>query len=161
MADIEITFMTEPREMELDGAQISINGLSYVRVPGRGVRFNFGEMHVSTLGHMWFWRAHDLRGMILRVLYSGNSPTLINFFISRSTYGERYIYTVRLEKTEEGRTFDLYVPDEPAFKETAIFGFYFERRGAGNRTGEFFVEKVEVIKALEDHAPPKYRRVKQ
>ena len=51
-------------------------------------------------------------------------------------------------KTQLG-VFELTVPDRVDFKETAIFGFYFERRGGSNRVGDFFVEKVQILEAPE------------
>jgi hypothetical protein len=145
MKIVEITtFMTEPRQMELEGAQLSINGLSYERVPGRGVRFQFDDRNASPIGHMWFLRNMDLRHTILRVYYSGTCPLYVTFFISRSSIADRHIYAIRLEPADEPRSFDLTMPNKPAFQATNLFGFYFERRGASNKRGDFYIEKIEM-----------------
>ena len=154
MTKYEITFMTQsPRQMELEGPQTSINGLSYERVPGRGVHFKFGEMNVSPLGHMWFWKGENLQAATLCVYYSGKVPSLIYFFIGRSSYSDRHLFLVQLENTPEGlKSLDLAVPDKPSFKEIAIFGFSFERRGAGNKSGDFFIEKIECLDSSQQPA---------
>lgn len=150
MKTFEITFMpTPPQEMDLESAQTSINGLSYERVAGRGIYFKFGDMNVSPIGHMWFLRNENLRRRTLRIHYCGQVPLYMSFFISRSSLAERYLFPVQLEKTEQTRAFDLVVPDKVEFKETAIFGFYFERRGASSRVGEFYIEKVQMLEAPE------------
>jgi hypothetical protein len=148
MKTFEITFMTTPpQEIELEGPQTSINGLSYERVPCRGVRFKFGEMNVSPIGHMWFMRGTDLRRRTLRIYYSGKVPVYTSFFISRSSLTDRYRFPVELVRSEETRAVELVIPDKAEFKETSIFGFYFERRGGSNRVGEFSIEKVEILEA--------------
>ena len=101
----------------------------------------------------------DLRRITLRISYAGTVPSNISFFISRSSLAERHLYPVCLENTQETRCFDLPVPDKPEFKETSIFGFYFERRGAGNRTGDFFLEKVQLIEVPWEPPQP-YKRKK-
>jgi hypothetical protein len=146
MKTFEITFMIQPpRQLELDGAQTSINGLSYERVPCKGIRFKYNDMNTSPIGHLWFLRGEDLCNKTLRIYYSGIVPLEISFFISRSSYGERYAMNVRLDNTESTRYFDLTIPDKPIFKQTSFFGFNFERRGARSKAGEFYIEKVELL----------------
>ncbi len=158
-----LTFMTQsPRQMDLEGAQTSINGLSYERVPGRGVRFKYGDMDASPLGHMWFWRSEDLRGITLRLYYSGIVPNYIHFFVGRSSYSERHLTLFRLENSPDDlKSFDLLIPDRPSFKETAIFGFHFERRGASNKTGDFLIEKIERIEPSFAEVVPAKKTVKR